>query len=249
MLPLLSLGPLVLPTYPLLLLVAFWAGLKLAARQAGKWGLESDHIYNAGLYGFLGGLVGARLWFVISYWDIYLPDLTQAFSLSRSALSPGGGIVIGTLIILIYLRRYEAPLGVFLEAIAPGLALAIAIGQAGAFLGGEGLGAPSSAPWAIVLAGVLRHPVQLYEAAVALLILGILLGISYRPWPGFRFWLLLSLYGAGRLILEIFRAQPPMMAEGYLINQVVSLTTIVISLTIMGYFFSKNSTETGSEIS
>src|SRR5687768_13225805 len=146
MLPLLSLGSLSLPTYPLLLLIAFWAGLGLAARQARGLGLDSDHVYNAGLYGFLAGLIGARIGFVLAHWENYASDITQAFSLSRSALSTGEGLIVGVLTILIYLQKNKVPLGAFFEALAPGLALALAIGQLGAFLGGEGLGAPSTVP-------------------------------------------------------------------------------------------------------
>jgi phosphatidylglycerol:prolipoprotein diacylglycerol transferase len=248
MLPILSLGSLALPTYPLLLLVAFWAGLWLAARQARGLGLEPDHIYNAGLYGFLAGLIGARLWFVGSHWENYAPNLSQAFSLSRSALSVEGGVLVGILAVLIYLQKYKVPLGVFSEAIAPGIALALVIGQVGAFLGGESWGTQSNLPWAVTIAGLPRHPVQLYEAAVSLLILGILLGVRQSPWPGFRFWLLVALYSTGRLILEIFWARPRLIGDGYSVVQLVSLAVILLSLAMMAYFFRRNSTETGSKL-
>jgi phosphatidylglycerol---prolipoprotein diacylglyceryl transferase len=248
MLPLLSLGSLALATYPLLLLIAFWAGLGLAARRARRLGLDSDHVYNVGLYGFLAGLIGARIGFVLTHWENYASDITQAFSLSRSALSTGGGLIVGVLVILIYLQKNKAPLGAFFEALAPGLTLALAIGQLGAFLGGEGLGAPSTVPWAVEIAGIPRHPLQLYEAAVALLLLGFLLTLKTLPWPGFSFWLLLVLYSGSRLFLEIFRARPQFIGDGYLLAQVVSLAVVIAGLAIMAYFFNKNSTETGSEI-
>lgn len=248
MLPVLSLGSLVIPTYPLLLLIAFWAGLGLAARQARRVGLDGDHVYNAGLYGFLAGLIGARVGFVLAHWENYASDISQAFSLSRSALSAGEGLIVGVLTILIYSQKNKVPLGIFFDALAPGLALALAIGQLGAFLGGEGLGSPSTVPWAVEIAGTPRHPLQLYEAAVALLSLGLLLGLNYSPWPGFSFWLLVTLYSAGRLFLEIFRARPQLTGNGYLLAQIVSLAVVIAGLMIMAYFFNKNSTETGSDI-
>jgi phosphatidylglycerol:prolipoprotein diacylglycerol transferase len=211
-------------------------------------GVESDHVYNAGLYGFVAGLIGARLSFVFTHWENYAPDLSQAFSLSRSALSISGGLIVGMLTMLIYLQKSKVPLGLFFEALAPGLALAIAISQIGAFLGREGLGAPSTLPWAIPIGGTPRHPLQLYEAAAALLILGILLLLRYRPWPGFQFWLLVILYSLSRFILEIFEARPQFINDGYLKVQIISLATMVAGLTIMAYFFTRNSLETGSEI-
>lgn len=238
MLPVLQIGPAAVPTYPLLLLVAFWAGMGLAARRARQLGLESDHVYNAGLYGLLAGVLGARLWFVLSHWENYVGDLGQAFSLSRNALSPSEGLMIAGLVVLIYLQRQRLPLGPFLDALAPGLALALIIGPIGAFLGGEGLGAPSTVPWAIELAGVTRHPVQLYEALAGLVILVVLFwGRRWRPWPSFQFWLVVGLYSLARLLLEIFRERP-YLAGGYLVVQIVALATLVVTLAVMTYNFS-----------
>ena len=71
MYPIVLIGPVAVPTYPLLLLLALWVGMWLAARRARQLGLDGDHVYNAGLYGFLAGIIGARLWFVLTDWDIY----------------------------------------------------------------------------------------------------------------------------------------------------------------------------------
>jgi phosphatidylglycerol:prolipoprotein diacylglycerol transferase len=242
MYPILLIGSVAIPTYPLLWLVAFWAGMWLAARRAIHLGLDGDHIYNAGLYGFLAGVLGARLWFVLAHWENYASDLTQAFSLSRSALSVGEGFVIAGLVVLIYLQRNSVPLGLFFDATAPGLTLAIIIGNIGAFLGGEALGMPSNLPWSIELAGISRHPVQLYEAIAGLVILGILyLSRKWRPWPGFYFWLFVALYGTTRLLLEVFRAHPYLIGDHYLAVQVIALGAIVVALAIMAYNFSSDS--------
>ncbi len=238
MIPTLSIGPLALPTYPLFLLGAFWLGIWLAAGRASKLGLDGDHVYNAGLYGLLAGLLGARLWFVLSHWENYAPDLTQALSLSRSALSPGEGFIIAGLVVLIYLQRHNVPLGDFFDAAAPGLALAVVIGHVGAFLGGEGLGRSTDAAWAVAA----RHPFQLYLALAGLVILVVLLwSASWRPWPGFLFWLLITLYGLNRLILEIFKAQPSLIGEGYLAVQVAALLAVVVALSVMAYNFNSTS--------
>ena len=241
MLPTLLIGQFALPTYPFFLLIAYWAAMWLGARRANKLGLDGDHLYNAGLYGLLSGIIGARLWFVLSHWENYASDIGQAFSLSRSALSAPEGAIIAGLVVLIYLQRGKVPFGKFFDAAAPGLALALIIANVGAFLGGEWLGAPSNVPWAIEIVGTARHPIQLYEAIFSLLILSILLYSSiYRPWSGFHFWLLVALYGISRLFLEIFRASPPLIGDGYLAAQVVSLVGIVVALAVMARNFNNN---------
>jgi phosphatidylglycerol:prolipoprotein diacylglycerol transferase len=238
MLPIVLIGPIALPTYPLLLLAGLWAGMALAAYRARQLGLNGDHVYNAGLYGLIAGIIGARLWFVLAHWENYAPDLTQAFSLSRSALSTGEGVIIAGLVVLIYLQRHNVPLGTFFDAVAPGLALMIVIGNLGALLGGVALGLPADLPWAVEIGGVARHPVQLYEAIAVLLILAVLFyGRAWRPWPGFQFWLFVALYGLSRLLLEIFRAQPYLIGNGYLAGQIVALAAVVVALAVMAYNF------------
>ena len=242
MLPTILIGSIALPTYPLMLLVALWAGMWLAANRARQLGLDGDHVYNAGLYGLLAGIIGARLWFVLSHWENYAPDLTQALSLSRSALAVGEGLIIAGLVVLIYLQRNKVPLGDFFDAAAPGLALALFIGNIGALLGGEALGLPANVPWAVEIGGTARHPIQVYEAVAALLILVILfVWQRWRPWPGFQFWLFVALYSISRLLLEIYRARPYLIGDGYLAVQVLTLAALVVALAVMAYNFTGRS--------
>jgi prolipoprotein diacylglyceryltransferase len=206
--------------------------------------LDGDHIYNAGLYGFLAGIVGARIWFVLSHWENYVPNLTQALSLSRSALSVGEGLIIAGLVVLIYLLHHKVALGHFFDAAAFGLALVVIIGNVGALLGGMALGATSNLPWAIEIAGIARHPVQLYEAITGAVILGVLyLFRNWRPWPGFHFWLFVALYGVARLLLEIFRARPLLVGDNFLAMQITALGVIIVALAVMAYNFSRDAEE------
>jgi phosphatidylglycerol:prolipoprotein diacylglycerol transferase len=246
MLPTLSFGSLAIPTYPLFLLVSFWLGLWLAARQASKLGLDGDHIYNAGLLGLVAAIIGARVWFVLSHWENYAPSLLQALSLSRAALSVTEGLVIAGIVVLIYLQRSRVSLALFADAVAPGMALAVAVAQAGAFIAGVGLGRETNVPWAVVVGGTTRHPVQLYGAVTTLVIFGLLLALRDRPWPGFRFWVLVLLYATSRLFLEIFNAQPQLVGDGYLAGQILALSAVLVALAVMGYNFSQTHSR-GSE--
>ncbi len=248
MLPTLSIGSIALPTYPLFLLVALWIGMGVSAARARQFGLDGDHVYNAGLYGLIAGVLGARIWFVLSHWENYASDLTQAFSLSRSALSAGEGLIVAGVVVLIYLQRHQVPVGLFLDAIAPGTAIALFIGHVGAFLGGVGLGMPSNVSWAIEIGNTARHPVQLYEAAAGLMIFGILYGLrGWQPWPGVQFWLLVGWYSLARLILEIFHHRPAIVGDGFLATQIIALAGLVLTLAVMAYNFRSSSTEVDVE--
>jgi len=247
MYPTLSIGPVALPTYPFSILIALWVAMSFTARRADKLGVDGDHAYNAGLYGLIAGILGARLWFVLSHWENYANDITQAFSLSRGALSVPEGLLIAGLVIFIYLQRNRVPLGRFFDAAAPALALALAIIGVGAFLGGVNLGAPSDAPWAVEIAGTARHPAQLYQAAANLIIFAILVTLKYTPWPGFLFWLFVALYGVSRLALEIFYARPEIIGQNLLAGQVLALVGVVIALAVMAYNFTDKTPQTDAQ--
>lgn len=247
MMPTLLIGSIALPTYPLFLLIAYWVGLWLAARQANKFGIDGDHVYNAGLYGLIAGIVGARLWFVLEHWENYIPNPIQALSLSRSALAPTEGLIIASLVVLIYLQQNKVSLGIFLDAAAYGLCLAIAMANIGAFLGGELLGAITTVPWAVEMSGTVRHPVQLYETTISLVILAVLFLISYQPWASFKFWCFVILYSLGRMGLEIFRASPYLIGDGYLGGQILALLIIIVALAVMARNFKKPLINTNSK--
>ena len=96
MLPVIQLGPLSLPTYPLALLLAVWAALAVGAWAARREGLDGDYIYNAGLYGLVTGLVTARLAHVIVYWDAYRTQLLEIFGFNQRAFLPWPGVIACT---------------------------------------------------------------------------------------------------------------------------------------------------------
>lgn len=216
------------PTYPLLLLAAAWAGLWLSARQAKRLGLDGDHIYNMGLYALLATLVGARLAYAATHWSAYQGALLSAFSTTPAALSWPEGALIGGVVALVYWSHYRLPVGATLDAIAPGLALAMALERLGAYLGGRNYGEPTSLPWGVFLWGEVRHPVQLYEMAALLVILAVL-GWRWNrgPFRGHSFVLFAALYAGSRLLLEAFRFGAPLMAGGIRTLQVVALAAML----------------------
>ncbi len=226
--PYLSLFGFTLQAYPLLLLLAVWAGLWLSARQARLLGLDGDHVYNMGFYALLATLLGARLAYVLGHWSAYRGALLSALSPTTTAFSWPEGIVIGGLVIMIYWLRYRLPVGITLDAIAPGLALALSLERLGAFLDGRNFGEPTTLPWGVTMWGEVRHPVQLYEMAALLVILGILWWRrKRRPFDGYSFVLFVALYAGSRLFLEAFRADAALMSGGLRAVQVAALVVML----------------------
>jgi len=128
--------------------------------------------------------------------------------------------------------------GTTLDAIAPGLTLALALERLGALLDGRGLGEPTTLPWGVYLWDEMRHPVQLYETVALLAILGILWWLrKRRSFDGHSFALFVALYAGLRLFLEAFRAETPLMVGGVRTVQVVALGVL---LGAAGYLYRRH---------
>lgn len=235
MFPVIQLGPLSLPTYPLALLLAGWLALEVAARAARRLGVDGDHMYNAGLYGLVAGIVAARLGHVIAYWPAYRSQPLEIFGFNTSAFLLWPGLAAALAVAGWYVYRRRLPSAKMLDAAAPGLLIGAAVAGVGALLAGRAYGAPTAqgVPWAVDLWGVMRHPSQAYETlaalAVALLALRV---IRHGGRPGAAALIALAGYGLSRWLLEPFRAAEvsPVILGGLRAAQVWGLAVALVAL-------------------
>lgn len=231
MYPVLNLGGAALQLRGLLLLLGFWAALAVAEHFARRRGIDGDIVWNAGLLGLGGAIVGARLAYVAQNLALYRDAPLAVLSLSLQSLAWTEGLLVGALIAYIYLQRTALPLADLLDAAAPGVALFAAAAAVGALLSGDAYGTRSTLPWAIFLWNDLRHPVQGYEALAALGALGLLAWWWPRaPYPGWVALVGTALLAAGRLVIERFRADPATVAGGVRVAQLWALALLLVAL-------------------
>jgi len=222
-------------SYAIVLLLGVWVGLWLSARAAWRLGMDGDHVYSLGFYSLLAMLLGARLVYVLGHWAAYRDAPLSALSPTPTALAWPEGALIGGVVAIAYWRRRRLPVGTTLDAIAPGLALALALERLGALLDGSAFGEPTTLPWGVYVWDEVRHPVQLYEAVALLVILGVLWWRrKQRAFDGHSFTLFVALYAGSRLFLEAFRAETPLMANGVRTAQVIALGVVVSAV---GYLY------------
>ena len=234
MLPVLQIGPLAIQTYPLLVVLAGWAALAVGARAARLLQFDGDHVYNAGLYGFVGGVIAARLAHVVRFWPAYRSQPLEIFGFNTTAFLLWPGVVAAVAVAGWYIYRRRLPLRPMLDAFAPGLLVGLAIAAMGALLAGRNAGAATDLPWAIDLWGVRRHPVQIYEIVAGILALvawlrALRAGLS----PGLPFLVAAATYSAGRLVSDAYRANAPLTTGGYHIVQIASLGVLLASLWLL----------------
>ena len=229
--PEIDLGPLTLQTFGLCFGAAFLAAGALLARRLRELSKPVDWAYEIIFAGLAGGLVGSRLDYLIQNWDEVSDDLLGNV-FSGAGLVWFGGLIGGTLGVLLW-ARWRGFLGLrLLDLTAPALALGYAIGRVGCQLSGDGdYGVESSLPWAMAYPeGTVAtteevHPTPIYESLAMGLIALVLWKLRDRFRPGVLFALYLVLAGLERLLVELVRRNESVVA-GLTFAQLVSIGMI-----------------------
>lgn len=232
-----------------------WYGLLLAAgvliagwmarREFRRRGLDPDLAYTIAVWTVPFGLVGARLYHVITDWGAFWPNhLADMPKIWQGGLGIWGAVLGGMLGTWIGCRRAKLPFWRVADCIAPGLILAQALGRWGNFANQELYGHPSSLPWAVKIDPAHRYapyqasstfqPMFLYESLWDALSCFILVYFIRRFWRrvplGTIFALYVVLYDIIRLPLETMKIDPADHVLGQRINVWVALTALVVGV-------------------
>jgi prolipoprotein diacylglyceryl transferase len=188
--PYLDLGPVHLRFYGLLLAIGIFVATWIAARRWAARGHDANEMWDAALFIALGGIVGARLYHVVSDYQLFEGDWLRAFQIWKGGLSIWGAVIGGVLTTFLVCRWKRLDALAMLDAIAPGLAVAQAIGRIGNWFNQELFGKPTDLPWGLEIDPVHRppgferdatfHPTFLYESLACLAIAGLLVWAERR---------------------------------------------------------------------
>lgn len=214
-------GSFFLPTYGLLVAIAFLTALWMVGRLSRAAGLNKDAVMNLGIYTAVAGMLGAKLMMILLDLGYYVENPREIFSLAT--LQAGGifygGLLLALVTAFVYMRRMKLPGLATADVFAPAVALGHSIGRLGCFAAGCCWGAACRLPWAVTFTspeahrlvgvplGIPLHPTQLYESAGEAIIFGILYRRFYRQHrPGAILGLYLVLYSTVRFLVEFVRA-------------------------------------------
>ena len=139
---------------------------KMAEKKNYTGGLYKDISTDVSLFAVLIGVLGARLYYVIFEWGYYSQHLDEILVIRNGGLAIYGGIIAGGLTIYFFCRHKKVNFWTLLDCVAPGLALAQAIGRWGNYINGEAHGGVTNVPWAILVDGQRVHPTFFYESIV-----------------------------------------------------------------------------------
>jgi phosphatidylglycerol:prolipoprotein diacylglycerol transferase len=231
MLPVLQIGLLALPTYPLLLLLATWAALAVGAWAARQQGLDGDHIYNAGFYALIAAVVVGRLAHVAAFWSAYRAQPFEIVGFNARAFLWWPGLVAALVVASWYIHRHRLQWVRMADAGALGALIGISIASLGAFLTGRGLGAPTRLPWGISTWDLPRHPFQLYWMLAALAAAALVARVLTRQKrPGAAALAALAACGLAALLIEPASADSLTTAGGLRLAQVLGLAAAILAL-------------------
>lgn len=250
MFPLFQIGPYALPVAGVTLLVSLWIGLNVAEKEAERQKRPSEIVYGLIMAGLVGGILGARLWYVGRYLDAYLADPLGIVALDTNTIDSTAGLISGLLTAAAYAFYKKAPLRPTLDILTPGLAV-FAIGLGLAHLAsGDAFGAPTNVPWAIELWDANRHPTQIYEMSLAATIFILIWRVRKRnPFPGFLFLAFVALTATTRLFLEAFRGDSVIVADSIRQPQLAALAVLLLALWLMRQWYPAQSPDPPDRVS
>ena len=234
-------GPFTVTTWGVFVLTGILLAVYYAAREAEKAGFRRDDLYDLAFFSVLAGIVGARLFYVLTHWSEFAADPVEILRIWHGGMVFYGGFLLGVPAALAFVYRRKLPPSRVADWIAPGIPLAIAIGRWGCFFNGCCFGKPTELPWGVIFPdgaagaqfpGVHLHPTQIYESIGQVLVFLFLLYLKRQRHlaPGTLFWTMAFLSPLVRFFDDFFRYYEP---SQYLFGGLLTLSqgiSLAISL-------------------
>jgi phosphatidylglycerol:prolipoprotein diacylglycerol transferase len=250
-----KIGPLEITGYGIMMMVGFLMGGWLIDRDLRKRGFHPDFAADIVVAAVVGGVVGAKLWYV----GLHGPSAL----FSRGGLVWYGGFLGGALAVVIQGWLKKVPFRWNAQLVAPALPAAYALGRVGCFMVGDDYGMPSTVPWAVsfpqglpptTAAGLAEfgwqappgtdpttlfavHPTMLYETLLMTVAFMIIWSLRRKPvGTGWLFGLYLVFAGAERFAVEFLRLKDDRFLGGFTLAQFTSIVLLLTGLLLIAVF-------------
>lgn len=221
-------GPVTIYSFGAMMAVAALAAAWVVHAELKRLGYDTELASTIVFAAAVGGLIGARILFIIEEWNNFLAAPLK-YILTGAGFTWYGGFLGGVLAVSWVLKKNKIPWLVGADIAGPALALSYGIGRIGCHVAGDGdWGKVTDMPWGVAYThaivgwadpntgipyppGVRVHPTPIYELIEGLIVFGILWSLRKRGYrPGTIAWLYLILGGFSRFIVEFWRINPPL---------------------------------------
>lgn len=210
----LRLGPITVYWYGVLIVAGAMLAAYIVSKLSSRNGHDPEIAWNLLIVALFSGIIGARIYHIISSWDYYAAHPSEMFGLQMSGFGIFGAVAGGMLGLYIFTRVKHLRFLEWSDYVAPGLLLAQAIGRWGNFFNQELYGPPSDLPWAIAIDPAHRlpgyemferfHPTFLYESILNLIGALVLLTLARRWKSGRLYGDIFFIYGMTYSVIRFF---------------------------------------------
>ena len=242
-----SIGPVELRAYGIMIALGVLAAVWLTTRRWERHGGDPEQIQRMAMWAIPAGLVGGRLYHVITDFDRFRGNYGEIPQVWHGGLGVWGAVALGTLAALYFARREGMDIGALLDAAAPALPLGQAIGRFGNWFNQELFGRPTDLAWGLEIDVAHRpsqflgestfHPTFLYESLWNLGVVAVIIWVVPRVVPRLRlgtsFAVYVLCYTVGRLWIELMRIDPATRVFGARVNVWVSILVGVAALVVV----------------
>jgi len=213
-----------------MLALAFMVSLILVRKQAIRRQIDFDIIFNFSFLAFIFGIIGARIFYIAENIDYYIKNPLEIIMLQRGGLSWFGGLILGGLAGILFLKNKKSAIYPILDLIMPFVALAQAIGRIGCLLNGCCFGKASRFGIYFPVHDSVLIPTQIYSSLILILIFIILRFLQEGPHKeGQIFFTYLLLYSLKRFFIEFWRADNTVIFSGMTLFQLISILIFFLS--------------------
>ena len=242
---LITIGNIDIRWYSVLILVAAIIAIVLALKEARRFHVGDDFMFNLAFWTIIVGIIGARIYYVIFDWSYYSNNINEIWKIWNGGLAIHGGLIAGLITIIIYTKKYKLRLIRYLDFVVPGLIIAQAIGRWGNFFNQEAHGMATSLinlknmliPEFIIdgmeIGGIYYHPTFYYESLwclIGFIIIMIVRRLKYTK-TGQQTCIYFMWYSVGRFFIESLRTDS-LMFGGFKVAQVISVILFLVFLAI-----------------
>ncbi len=243
-----QLGPFQLAWHGVASLIAIIIGLVIVHHEFKRRGLSFQHWDSIIFSTLVGGIIGARLFYVIDHADYYIDHPLEALAIQEGGLAIYGAVFGGFVAAFIATRFFRFSFSHLLDAAAPAVLIGQAIGRIGCAINGDAWGAPTSSPFAFIytnphallpneLLGIPTHPYPVYDMVLNLVVFAIIWPLRRRNLPsGALFAITAALYAVGRFAISYTR-QEQVWFLGLQEAQVFSLVVLIASAVALIWLF------------
>ena len=244
--------------YGIFIALGVIVALLFCARQAKRFGIAEDTVYDLVLYEIPIGIIGARIYYVLFYLSLYRREDGSLDFRRMLAISDGGLAVYGTIIFcflfaVLYCRKKKLNLLALTDLLVMGLQIGQAFGRWGNFMNREAFGTETTLPWRMrvyitATETIEVHPTFFYESVWSLIGFAILYFIitRHRRFDGENTCIYFLWYGLGRAWIEGLRTDSLYLFNWQLcgapirVSQALSVVTVIVSTCLLLYNLKKH---------